>query len=363
MKSQGLASLKKYFQLFGYINTSSDEFDEFLESTLKNFQLNFNLNQTGELDAPTLKQIFLPCYGNADIVNDTSTMHSGKSSNTYNVKQSTRPALLLLPQLPVLAAGEKPDHLRVRAVESTLRFGERHLQEGVRAISKVKIQNFKGTSSTQDVVIFSCSTSKPSQDVQIGDIDLKFTGEPALDSATTRCLNVKYTFTGGAQNPPLCERSSAPKPLPNYINTSYDEFDEFLESTLKNYQLNFNINQTGELDAPTLKQIFLPRYDNTDIVNDTSTKHSGKSSNTYNVKQSTRPALLLLPQLPVLAAGEEPDHLRVHAGESTLRFGERHLHEGVRAVVGCDVLTFVETTTFNCADLRIGFFSSDHGDE
>ncbi|XP_042010469.1 metalloendoproteinase 2-MMP-like [Salvia splendens] len=160
MKSQGLASLKKYFQLFGYINTSSDEFDEFLESTLKNFQLNFNLNQTGELDAPTLKQIFLPCYGNADIVNDTSTMHSGKSSNTYNVKQSTRPALLLLPQLPVLAAGEKPDHLRVRAVESTLRFGERHLQEGVRAVVGGDVLTFVETTTVNcadlRIRFFSC---------------------------------------------------------------------------------------------------------------------------------------------------------------------------------------------------------------
>ncbi|XP_047945095.1 polygalacturonase-like [Salvia hispanica] len=81
-------------------------------------------------------------------------------------------------------------------------------------ISKVNIKNVKGTSATQDVLIFSCSTSKPCQDVQIGDIDLKFTGDPALGGATTQCQNVKYTFTGGVQNPPLCERSSAPKPLP-----------------------------------------------------------------------------------------------------------------------------------------------------
>ncbi|KAH6822953.1 hypothetical protein C2S53_020232 [Perilla frutescens var. hirtella] len=80
-------------------------------------------------------------------------------------------------------------------------------------ISKVKIDNVKGTSDTQDVLIFSCSASKPCQDVQIGNVDLKFTGDPALGGATTKCENVKYTTTG-TQNPPLCVKSSAPKPVP-----------------------------------------------------------------------------------------------------------------------------------------------------
>lgn len=81
VKSRGLAKLKKYFQLFGYLNSSyddfSDDFDEFLESAVKNYQLNFNLNQTGEIDAPTLKHIVLPRCGNADVVNGTSTMRPG----------------------------------------------------------------------------------------------------------------------------------------------------------------------------------------------------------------------------------------------------------------------------------------------
>lgn len=82
VKTPGLSKLKRYFQLFGYLNTTyndySDDFDDFLESALKNYQLNFNLKETGELDAPTLKHIVLPRCGNADIVNGTSTMRSGK---------------------------------------------------------------------------------------------------------------------------------------------------------------------------------------------------------------------------------------------------------------------------------------------
>ncbi|KAI3467464.1 hypothetical protein Pfo_024127 [Paulownia fortunei] len=89
VKAQGLAKLKKYFQLFGYLNNSydnfSDDFDDYLEYAVKSYQLNFNLNATGELDAPTLKHIVLPRCGNPDIVNGTSTMlRSGKPPYSAN---------------------------------------------------------------------------------------------------------------------------------------------------------------------------------------------------------------------------------------------------------------------------------------
>ncbi|KAK4479738.1 hypothetical protein RD792_015270 [Penstemon davidsonii] len=88
VKAYGLHKLKKYFQYFGYLNNSygnfSDEFDVSLEDAVKIYQLNFNLNTTGALDEPTLKHIVQPRCGNADIVNGTSTMHSGGmfSANT-----------------------------------------------------------------------------------------------------------------------------------------------------------------------------------------------------------------------------------------------------------------------------------------
>lgn len=78
----GLAKIKKYFHYFGYINNSSsnftDDFDDTLESALKTYQLNFNLNTTGVLDAPTIQHLIKPRCGNADVVNGTSTMNSGK---------------------------------------------------------------------------------------------------------------------------------------------------------------------------------------------------------------------------------------------------------------------------------------------
>ncbi|KAL6351328.1 hypothetical protein AAG906_035120 [Vitis piasezkii] len=81
-KADGLAKLKEYFHYFGYIHNSNytDDFDDAFEQALKTYQLNFNLNTTGQLDEATLNQIVSPRCGNADIENGSSSMNSGKST-------------------------------------------------------------------------------------------------------------------------------------------------------------------------------------------------------------------------------------------------------------------------------------------
>lgn len=87
----GLGKVKKYFQNFGYIDNTplnfTDHFDDVLESAIKTYQKNFNLEQTGQLDQKTLQQIVLPRCGNPDIVNGTTTMNSGHpdSHNTTSI--------------------------------------------------------------------------------------------------------------------------------------------------------------------------------------------------------------------------------------------------------------------------------------
>ncbi|KAK6931135.1 Peptidoglycan binding-like [Dillenia turbinata] len=83
----GLSKLKQYFHSFGYLTNSSssnftDDFDDVLESAIKIYQKNFNLNVTGQLDQSTVDQIVRPRCGVADIINGTSTMNSGKSSSS-----------------------------------------------------------------------------------------------------------------------------------------------------------------------------------------------------------------------------------------------------------------------------------------
>lgn len=84
-KSEGLSKLKTYFHYFGYIpdlpTNVTDDFDDELEAALKTYQKNFNLNVTGQLDNQTLQHIVRPRCGNADIVNGTTSMNSGKPSS------------------------------------------------------------------------------------------------------------------------------------------------------------------------------------------------------------------------------------------------------------------------------------------
>ncbi|CAA0813420.1 Pectin lyase-like superfamily protein [Striga hermonthica] len=68
-------------------------------------------------------------------------------------------------------------------------------------ISDVSVKNVRGTSSTAEVVTFACSSGKPCQNVEIGDIDLGFVG--TIGNITTICSNVKPTVIGKT-NPPLC---------------------------------------------------------------------------------------------------------------------------------------------------------------
>ncbi|KAK4773855.1 hypothetical protein SAY87_028874 [Trapa incisa] len=87
-RRDGLNKLKEYFHYFGYIpeatSNFTDDFDDALEEAIKTYQKNFNLDPTGELDDATLKQIVLPRCGNADIVNGSTSMNSGKPTSVFH---------------------------------------------------------------------------------------------------------------------------------------------------------------------------------------------------------------------------------------------------------------------------------------
>ncbi|CAK9146269.1 unnamed protein product, partial [Ilex paraguariensis] len=102
-KVDGVAKLKRYFQYFGYLNSSTnctDDFDDVFESALRTYQLNFNLNATGELDGPTLKKLVSPRCGNADIINGTSSMNSGKGPSATPIHLSTVSHYTFFPGTP-----------------------------------------------------------------------------------------------------------------------------------------------------------------------------------------------------------------------------------------------------------------------
>ncbi|KAK4716251.1 hypothetical protein R3W88_014589 [Solanum pinnatisectum] len=78
-KIKGLAKAKQYFQHFGYIDNSlsnnfTDEFDQLLFLALNTYQLNFNLNITGEFNILT-----------STYVNGNTHMNSDKSPTNDTV--------------------------------------------------------------------------------------------------------------------------------------------------------------------------------------------------------------------------------------------------------------------------------------
>ncbi|KAI3887124.1 hypothetical protein MKX03_008064 [Papaver bracteatum] len=87
---KGLHEIKNYLERFGYANVvanisnyhlaheNDDKFDDVLDSEIKAYQLNYNLEVTGKLDTQTLQQMMSPRCGVPDID------ENGKSSMKWN---------------------------------------------------------------------------------------------------------------------------------------------------------------------------------------------------------------------------------------------------------------------------------------
>lgn len=143
-----------------------------------------------------------------------------------------------------------------------------------------------------------------------------------------------------------------------YLNTSAadisDNFDARLEAAVKTYQLNFNLHPTGELDAPTLAHIVIPRCGCPDLINGSSAMHSARI---HAVEHYS-----FFPHRPRWPRGKiELTYAFLPANNLS---GEVH---GVFARAferwsEVTPLAFREAASFGRADIRIGFHRGDHGD-
>ncbi|KAK2967879.1 hypothetical protein RJ640_029873, partial [Escallonia rubra] len=99
---KGLHQFKLYLKKFGYLNydpsnknsrADDDEFDELLESALKQYQANYHLKATGKLDSATIKEMMLPRCGVADVVKGKNSIptHKKRKLGIHTVSHYTFP--------------------------------------------------------------------------------------------------------------------------------------------------------------------------------------------------------------------------------------------------------------------------------
>lgn len=139
-----------------------------------------------------------------------------------------------------------------------------------------------------------------------------------------------------------------------------DDFDDTLMSALKTYQHNFNLNPSGVLDLSTVNQIVRPRCGVADIINGTNTMNSSGTA-----RANERRLYTFFPGSPrwpswrrQLTYAISPEH-RISVDDATLRSVFARAFARWAAVTQ---LTFEEAASYSVADIKIGFYSGDHGD-
>uniref|UniRef100_M1CUQ0 Metalloendoproteinase 1 n=1 Tax=Solanum tuberosum TaxID=4113 RepID=M1CUQ0_SOLTU len=159
-------------------------------------------------------------------------------------------------------------------------------------------------------------------------------------------------------------------------NTGIPQVTESVRRTLKTYQLNFNLNITGEFNIPTLQHMVKPRCGNPDIVNGTTHMNSGKTPTDHTVAhfsffegQPRWPSSKSKLKYAFLPENQLTDYVKVAFRKAfdkwskvtPLTFKEMDSYRLADIRIGVTPLTFKEMDSYRLADIRIGFFVRDHG--
>uniref|UniRef100_A0A0D6QR78 Peptidase metallopeptidase domain-containing protein n=1 Tax=Araucaria cunninghamii TaxID=56994 RepID=A0A0D6QR78_ARACU len=146
-----------------------------------------------------------------------------------------------------------------------------------------------------------------------------------------------------------------------------EDFDETVENAVKMYQRNFGLNVTGFLDEATVSQLMTPRCGREDVINGTSlmwrNNGSGHASNglIHAVKHYTffpgSPRWSVFKQDLTYAFDPDNEVTEITMAEMRTVFG-RAFQRWADVIP----LTFTETDDYANADLKVGYYSGDHGD-
>eukprot|EP00262_Sarcandra_glabra_P008759 TRINITY_DN2247_c0_g1_i1.p1 TRINITY_DN2247_c0_g1~~TRINITY_DN2247_c0_g1_i1.p1 ORF type:complete len:333 (-),score=25.15 TRINITY_DN2247_c0_g1_i1:320-1282(-) len=145
-------------------------------------------------------------------------------------------------------------------------------------------------------------------------------------------------------------------------NQGNDIFDDLLESAIKKYQLNYHLNDTGVLDIETASLMMVPRCGVPDVIHG-GVNHYNDTSNLPNVSDmySFFPGNPRWPSdKTTLTYGFVPNGLQVVAMNDFQTVCSKAFDRWSAASNGR--FNFQEIGDSSSADIKIGFFSGEHGD-
>ncbi|XP_042506510.1 metalloendoproteinase 4-MMP-like [Macadamia integrifolia] len=129
-----------------------------------------------------------------------------------------------------------------------------------------------------------------------------------------------------------------------------DTFDERLESAVIRYQSKLGLPVTGKLDLDTLSQIMLPRCGMSDTHELHTTRHFAYFPGEPRWNR---------PNPMSLSYAFSPDHMISYLTASDMRAVFQRAFSRWAAVIP---VSFYEAQDYHSADVKIGFYSGDHGD-
>lgn len=133
-----------------------------------------------------------------------------------------------------------------------------------------------------------------------------------------------------------------------------EEFDEAVESAVRTYQENFGLNVTGVLDEDTISQLMMPRCGREDIINGTSAMR-GRGLYTFFPGSPRWGA-----DKTELSYAFSPDH-EVYS-EISLTNLSTVVARAFQHWAAVIPITFTESSSYDSADIKVGFYSGNHGD-
>ncbi|XP_043692646.1 metalloendoproteinase 4-MMP-like [Telopea speciosissima] len=129
-----------------------------------------------------------------------------------------------------------------------------------------------------------------------------------------------------------------------------DTFDDRLESAVIRYQSKLGLPVTGKIDLDTLSEIMLPRCG----MSDTHVLHTTRHFAYFPGEPRWN-----RPNPMSLSYAFSPDHMIPYLATSDMRAVFQRAFTRWAAVIP---VSFYETADYGSADIKIGFYSGDHGD-